>query len=42
MGADYTVAGLFVNWPISDIRLRLSFGFRFREAPAIVRRGKSF
>ena len=26
---DYTVAGLFVNWPISNIRLRLGFGFVF-------------
>ncbi|ESZ22328.1 hypothetical protein X737_02880 [Mesorhizobium sp. L48C026A00] len=47
MGADYTVGGLFVNWPIRGGQFR-AFGFRsaaafrFREATAIVRREKSF
>jgi hypothetical protein len=42
MGADYTVGGLFVNWPIPDMRPSLNPSLRFREAAAIVRREKSF
>jgi hypothetical protein len=43
MGADYTVGGLFVNWPIRAInRMRPIFAFRFRGGAAIVQRGKSF